>query len=130
MTSRPSSRHRLPFLKESRGPYWLTPIEAPFYDALAETGLTFSVQPWIETAGERIRTDFVVFYSGGMVALELDGHDFHKTKEQRSKDAARDRALQKRGFRVVRFTGSQVHQSVDECIKELRDVLRQSEARP
>ena len=31
-----------------RDPYWLTPIEAPFYDALAETGLTFSVQPWIQ----------------------------------------------------------------------------------
>ena len=47
---------------EQRGPFYLTPIEAPFYDALAETGLTFAVQPWIQHAATQYRPDFLVFY--------------------------------------------------------------------
>ena len=114
---------------EARGPYFLTPIEVPFYDALAETGLTFSVQPWLQHADTKYRPDFLVFYDGGAVAVELDGHDFHKTKEQRGADAAKDRWLQARGLRVVRFTGSQVFADVQGCIGELLDVVRQSQAR-
>jgi very-short-patch-repair endonuclease len=112
-----------------RGPYHLTPIEAAFYDALAETGLTFSVQPWFQQADKRYRNDFLVFYDGGVVAVELDGHEFHKTKEQRGHDAARDNWLAKRAIRVVRFTGTQVTADVNACIAELLDVVRQSQAR-
>jgi very-short-patch-repair endonuclease len=115
---------------EQRGPYHLTPIEAQFYDALAETGLTFSVQPWIQHADKKHRSDFFVFYDGGVVCVELDGHDFHKTKEQRGSDATKDRWLQARGMRTVRFTGSQVFADAAGCIRELHDVVRQSQARP
>lgn len=114
---------------EQRGSYYLTPIEAPFYDALAETGLTFSVQPWIQHADTKYRMDFLVFYDGGAVAVELDGHEFHKTKEQRGSDASRDRWLQARGIRTVRFTGSQVFGNVQGCVAELLDVVRQSQSR-
>jgi len=99
-------------------------------DALAETGLTFSVQPWLQHADKKYRTDFIVFYGGGVIAVELDGHEFHKTKEQRGADATKDRWLQARGIRVVRFTGSQVFADVAGCIRELHDVVRQSQSRP
>lgn len=111
---------------QKRGPYHLTPIEASFYDALAETGLTFSVQPWLQHADKKYRTDFLVFYDGGGIAVDK----FHKTKEQRGADAAKDRWLQARGIRVVRFTGSQVFADVAGCIRELHDVVRQSQSRP
>lgn len=43
------------------------------------------------------------------VAIECDGHDFHeKTKEQAQRDKRRDRDLQRLGWRVVRFTGSEI----------------------
>ncbi len=66
------------------------------------------MQPWIQHADAKYRVDFLVHYDGGVVAVELDGHEFHKTKEQRGADASKDRWLQARGIRVVRFTGSQV----------------------
>ena len=115
---------------QPRGPHQLTPIEAPFYDALAETGLTFSTQTWIQHADRRYRLDFLVHYDGRGVAVELDGHEYHKTKEQRSYDAARDRWLHARGIPVVRFTGSQVYADPQGCVRELLDVVRQSQARP
>lgn len=72
----------------------------------------------------------LVWYDGRGVAVELNGHDYHKTKEQRSYDAARDPWLQARGIRVVRFTGSQEYAVPQGCIRELLDVVRQSQARP
>ena len=113
-----------------RTPHWLTPIEAPFYDALRETGLTFAVQPWVEGPSGKYRLDFLVFYDGGAVGVELDGHEWHKTKEQRSRDAARDRWFQSRRIQIVRFTGSQVFADVQGCVSELLNVVRASQARP
>jgi len=48
--------------------------------------------------------------------VECDGHDFHeKTKEQASKDKKRDIYLQELGFRVYRFTGSDIWKDPYAC---------------
>lgn len=45
----------------------------------------------------------------GVVLVECDGHDFHeRTKEQASRDKRKDRELQRLGFTVFRYTGSDV----------------------
>lgn len=117
----------VPFVE--RDGHQLTPIEAPFYDALRETGATFAVQPWVQGTDTRYRPDFIVFYGGVSVIVELDGHDGHKTKDQREHDAKKARWFDKRGLKVVRYTGSEVHRDVQGCVKDLMDVLRQSQSR-
>lgn len=57
------------------------------------------------------------------VVVELDGHNYHKTKEQRTNDAERQRYLQKNGFTVVRFTGSEINKDVNGCVSEVLDIL-------
>lgn len=58
-----------------------------------------------------------------MLAVELDGHDFHeRTKEQAQRDKARDRALAAAGYRVLRFTGSEVWRDAGNCVDELLKV--------
>lgn len=43
------------------------------------------------------------------IAVELDGQAFHDTDEkQRRYEKARDRFLQKKGFKVFRYTGSEI----------------------
>lgn len=43
------------------------------------------------------------------MVVECDGHDFHeRTKEQAKRDKARDRYFQGKGYRVLRFTGSEI----------------------
>lgn len=55
------------------------------------------------------RADFALFGSEIEVIIECDGHAFHeKTKEQAAKDKARDRFLAESGYRVLRFTGSEI----------------------
>lgn len=115
---------------ERRDHYLLTPIEAPFYDALRDTGLTFAVQPWIQGVDRRYRVDFLVFSDGNCVAVELDGHEFHKSREDRSRDAERDRWLAGRKIQTIRWTGSQVYADPQGCVSELLNVLRAAAARP
>jgi very-short-patch-repair endonuclease len=113
-----------------RDGYWLTPIEVPFYDALRETGLVFAVQPWVQGVKSRYRLDFLIFYDGGVVAVELDGHESHKTKEQRQRDAARQRWFAERKVQTLRWTGSEVIRNPQECVRQLLEIARGRQARP
>lgn len=63
--------------------FLLTPIELPVYKALAERELLFTPQCWVLHAdSRRYRVDFMIYYGGKAFALEIDGQDFHKSKEQ------------------------------------------------
>lgn len=70
------------------------------------------------------RADFLIYYAGTPtrqcgIVVECDGHEFHeKTKEQAARDKARDRALQSRWAKVLRFTGSEIHRKPFECASE------------
>jgi len=57
------------------------------------------------------------------LAIEVDGHEFHSSKEDRADDAARDRELAGEGFQVIRFTGSQVHQNPEGCAEQVEDTV-------
>jgi very-short-patch-repair endonuclease len=57
------------------------------------------------------------------VCIEIDGQESHKTKEQRLNDYRRERFLQSKGFRIVRFTASEVFVDADACIKEFMDII-------
>lgn len=78
-----------------------------------------------ETLGYRL--DFAVKVSAAgrenWVAVECDGHNFHeRTKEQAARDKARDRALTSAGFRVLRFTGSEIHSSPMNCALQVQQL--------
>lgn len=57
-----------------------------------------------------------------VMVVECDGHDFHeKTKEQARRDKQRDRHFQSRGYKVLRFTGSEIWADPDACAEEIAD---------
>jgi hypothetical protein len=52
--------------------------------------------------------------------VETDGHDFHeRTKLQASYDRKRDRNITLHGFRVIRFTGSDVYNDAEFCVEDI-----------
>lgn len=58
------------------------------------------------------------------IVIECDGHAFHeKTKEQASRDKARDRFLLSLGWRVVRFTGSEIFSDANGCAKQIERLV-------
>jgi very-short-patch-repair endonuclease len=59
-----------------------------------------------------------------LLIVELDGHEWHeRTKQQAARDKKRDRALVSAGYRIMRFTGSEVYANPGECLQEVIDAL-------
>jgi len=80
----------------------------------------------------RYRVDFLV--RPKKVIIELYGYQWHSTKEKLTQDAKRERDLQRQGYHVVRFTGSEVHGNVQKCVRDVLAIIRtlpdETEVRP
>lgn len=58
------------------------------------------------------------------IIVECDGHNFHeRTKEQAQRDRAKDREWQNAGYRVFRFTGSEIYRDAFACATEVFEAL-------
>lgn len=78
--------------------------------------------PWLfqqfEVAG--YRADFCIPCS--RLLIEIDGHDFHSSRQQLAADKKRDRDLAAADWRVLRFTGSQIYANPAACFREMFDI--------
>jgi very-short-patch-repair endonuclease len=110
---------------DSLAKLWATcesPIEErlALHLAIALVGEKLENQRRVETDSGTFRLDFAFEIAGKKVAIECDGHEFHeRTKEQAARDKARDRALTAAGWRVLRFTGSEIWKSPERCAAEI-----------
>lgn len=95
-----------------------SPIEVKFYAAIVGHDLFgFQMKMQQETLGYRL--DFSFHHPRWKICVEVDGHEFHeRTKEQARYDRRRDRCLTLDGWRVLRFTGSEVWCDADACAAE------------
>jgi very-short-patch-repair endonuclease len=105
---------------------------------------TFLIEPQAEIGPYRV--DFLVEYgayvrqtkdapraddkydwaSKGLI-IECDGHAFHeKTKEQAKRDKERDRELQKLGYQVFHYTGSEIWADVFNSANDAITALQKS----
>jgi len=88
------------------------------------------IQPELSLDGRSVRLDFAIIGEGFRIALEADGHDFHeRTKAQALKDRSKDRALQRHGWVVMRFTGSEIHADAIACAKAVAEQMAVMELR-
>jgi len=84
----------------------------------------------IETDRGVFTIDFIVMNEHGdnkkpIFAIELDGHDFHeKSKLQVESDKKRERAIIRKGIKVLRFSGSEIVKNARGCIKEIEEYLK------
>lgn len=69
--------------------------------------------------------DYSVNEEPQKIIVECDGHDFHeRTKEQAARDRARDRFMQNNGYKVLRFTGSEIYADAQSCAEEIIENLQ------
>lgn len=87
------------------------------------TGMWGCLFPQVKIGAHRV--DFLLLHTKGLVGfggivIECDGHDFHeKTKDQAARDKARDRDLQDAGYKVLRFSGSEIWRDAFKCANEI-----------
>jgi very-short-patch-repair endonuclease len=99
-----------------------SPIEKQFFKVARKFIPDIKPQEWVG----KYRVDFLI--NDKKVVVELDGHEYHKTKNQRTGDAERQRYLQKNGYKVVRFTGTEIHKDVGGCVTEVMELLENKES--
>ena len=91
-----------------------TPIERRLHDALMEAGIGFSTQ-------RRVVGRYVVdiLINQAQVVIEADGvlHRIHPEAQER--DAVRDAAHEAAGYRVFRFTGSEINTDAMRCVQQV-----------
>ena len=73
------------------------------------------------------RADFFVELfscNGNKYIIECDGHDFHeKTKEQAKYDKQRERIFVQNGYKVLRYSGSEIYKDFESITQELFDIF-------
>lgn len=67
----------------------------------------------------------VVYEHELKLVVECDGHDFHeKTKEQVEKTNQRNFDLQKEGYEILHFSGSQIYQNPIKCASAVFEYIK------
>lgn len=110
-----SRENLLKRLPDMRGPATNTPIERRLHDALMKSGIGFTTQLGLL---ERHLVDIVIHQAP--VIIEADGAQ-HTLRLQKAKDALRDAELATAGYRIFRFTGSEINTDAAECIQRVID---------
>ena len=97
-----------------------SPIERDFLAAMLRVLPARAIQPQHQIG--RYRADFAI--PAARLVIEVDGHDYHSMREQLAADAQRGRAITRRGWRVIRFTGSEGYADADYCAREVERIVR------
>ena len=92
-----------------------------FANARGRVGLQDTVVSDSQLTG-RVEADFMVFYQGRCMILEVDGQH-HLEQAQTIRDYARDRVLLRFGVPTVRFTAQDCMRRPDEVVSEFLSIL-------
>ncbi len=107
----------MPFKKRYQKPYQQpppSPIEISFWETAKPLIPELEKEVWID---RKYRVDFLI--PSKKVIIELYGYQHHNTKVKITKDAERERYLQRVGYQVIRFTGTEVFKDVRKCVDEV-----------
>jgi very-short-patch-repair endonuclease len=112
----------------------LTPIERIAFLAIYDLQLQYGMNNFSFSCQEQIgkyRVDFLIRYQpldnpaiDRKIIIECDGHDYHeRTKEQAAHDKQRDRFFTKRGYIVLRYTGSELCRDPYKIMQDVDAIL-------
>lgn len=92
-----------------------SPIERMFIDKWRAI-YSNAIVPQYNVPGFRYRVDFA--FPDEKVAVELDGYEYHNSKEQFTNDRKRQREMEVGGWRFIRFSGSEVYSNAETCVNQ------------
>lgn len=90
-----------------------SPIEKMFIEKW-RTVYGNGIVPQYNVPGFSYRVDFA--FPDDKVAVELDGYEYHNSKEQFTNDRKRQREMELTGWRFIRFSGSEVYKNTGACV--------------
>jgi very-short-patch-repair endonuclease len=71
--------------------------------------------------------DLAIFREGRscpIIVVECDGKEFHSTPEQLENDARKTQLAWSKGIIPLRFTGTEIHRTPDDCLAKILQTMR------
>lgn len=93
-----------------------TTAEQKMAKALCRAGIKFEQNYLIEG----YEVDFLIKEAG--LAIEIDGFT-HLSKEKSTSDQNKDRKLHDQGYTVIRLENYQIHNELEQCVKEIKSMI-------
>lgn len=105
-------------------PYHISPIEEKLYEVMKEDEIPAERQLFVHEKEETYCLDFGIFCKEGEIDIECNGKEYHSSVEDREEDRLRNNELASYGWVVLRFTGSEINQDAEECVKKIKNAIR------
>lgn len=99
-----------------------SPIEETFWQACRRLGLQElrGLKSQHPVFDGRYRLDFAL--PERKIGIELDGYTWHSSPEAFTRDRARQRELELDGWRIIRFSGSEITKDVVGCVRQAAEL--------
>lgn len=99
-----------------------TDIERLLRKSLERKGLTEGSDFYIQ---HPVKGGYILDFAfpDKMICVEADGDPFHSGEKARKRDAIKNFILKKKGWKVLRFWGSEIYEDVDACVQKIVEYL-------
>ncbi|MFZ4590010.1 MAG: endonuclease domain-containing protein [Ignavibacteria bacterium] len=101
-----------------------SPLEDVLWNGMKQNNIVAERQYFLRGNNNMYCLDFAAFCKKGNLNIECDGDAYHIGKEKAVKDNRRDNYLTKKGWSILRYSTTQLHDT-DECISEIRESISQ-----
>lgn len=84
-------------------------------------------QSVLTLSGRTIRPDLAIWFpadDSARLLIECDGYEFHSSRDKFRSDRARDRELLELGYRVLRYSGSEIKEDPVRLAKSVLDLVQ------
>jgi very-short-patch-repair endonuclease len=121
----PSTWHKFMHAKEVSDLFDESPLEDRLWEELKRQSIPAERQWYLPTQEAWYALDFAVFCNEGNLDVETDGDTWHIGAEGAARDRPRDNAVQVAGWRVLRFNGQEIRESVTSyCLPKVIDLMK------
>lgn len=112
--------------------YGVAPTEDIMRRVLARAGIRAAPQYAVSCGGKpfdklrvkHYRLDFAILCRGGRIAIECDNRRAHAGKRQRARDRAKDAALRRQRWTILRLSEQDIVSRPEACVLRVRRAIR------
>lgn len=119
----PTSCEKLFSAEEINDLYDTSPLEDKMYLEMRKREITAERQFYVKVGGKFYCLDFGIFCKKGNIDLECDGEKYHILPKALARDRERNNELTSFGWNVLRFTGKEINQTINNCFRIIEKTI-------
>jgi len=119
----PTSCEKLFVAQEINDLYDTSPLEEKMYLEMKKREITAERQYYVKVGRRFYCLDFGIFCKNGNMDVECDGEKYHILPEALAGDRERNNELTSFGWRVLRFSGREINQTIKNCFTKIERTI-------